>query len=206
MNIEDIFIRNTPGVREKLLQSKVGIAGCGGLGSNIAVSLVRAGIGKLLLADYDRVELSNLNRQYFFLKDVGEMKTEALKRLLHRINPQVEIDTLTEELTPENVPQLFQGVDVMVEAFDLAERKRWLIDTWSRHHKTVPLVCGSGVAGYGRSNELQTIKAGNLYVCGDQHSDMKDGLCSSRVAIVANMQANAIIEILMNMSTGKGAD
>ncbi len=197
MNFEDIFVRNAPGVRETLRTSKVGIAGCGGLGSNIAVSLVRAGIGELIIADFDRVELSNLNRQYYFLEDVGERKTGALKNILLRINPQVKLKTITEELTPENVPNLFSGVEVMIEAFDLAERKKWLIDTWSRHHSSVPLVCGSGVAGYGKNNELKTVRAGNLYVCGDQSSDMKEGLCSSRVAVVANMQANVVIEILM---------
>ncbi len=197
MNIEEIFIRSVPGVRNKLKTSYVGIAGCGGLGSNIAVSLVRAGIGKLLIADFDRVELSNLNRQYFFLGDVGKMKTETLKSLLRQINPQVNISTITDELTPQNVIELFSGVDVMVEAFDIAERKRWLIDAWSRKHNQIPLVCGSGVAGYGNNNEIKTVRAGNLYVCGDQHSDMKDGLCSARVAVVANMQANTVIEILM---------
>ena len=197
MNIEEIFIRNVPGTREHLLHKKVGIAGCGGLGSNIAVSLVRAGIGELIIADYDCVELSNLNRQYFFLEDVGKMKTEALKALLHRINPGVKIEVFNEELTPGNIVDIFASVDLMIEAFDLGDRKRWLIDAWSRHHKNIPLVCGSGVAGYGRSDEIKTVRAGNLYVCGDQTSDMKDGLCSTRVALVANMQANTAIEILM---------
>jgi len=197
MNIEDVFARNVPKMREKLKASKVGIAGCGGLGTNIAVSLVRAGIGELLLADFDRVELSNLNRQYFFLDDIGKMKTEALKEILLQINPEVKITTINEELTPINVIAIFSEVDVMVEAFDLADRKFWLIDSWSRHHKETPLVCGSGVAGYGKSNELKMVRIGNLYVCGDQRSDMKDGLCSARVALVANMQANTVIEIIM---------
>ncbi|MBW6514997.1 MAG: sulfur carrier protein ThiS adenylyltransferase ThiF [Candidatus Cloacimonetes bacterium] len=197
MNIEDLFLRNVPKMREKLKANKVGIAGCGGLGTNIAVSLVRAGIGEILLADFDKVELSNLNRQYFFLDDIGKMKTEALKEIIQRINPEVKITTINEELTPQNVVEIFSDIDVMVEAFDLADRKYWLIDSWSRHHKEIPLVCGSGVAGYGKSNELKMVRIGNLYVCGDQRSDMKDGLCSARVALVANMQANTVIEIIM---------
>jgi len=202
MNLEEIFVRNVPGIREKLRISKVGIAGCGGLGSNIAVSLVRAGIGSLKIADFDRVELSNLNRQYYFLEDVGKMKTEALNNLLLHINPEIEINAVNEELTPENVVTIFSDVDVMVEAFDLADRKWWLIDSWSRSHKDIPLVCGSGVAGYGKSNELKMVRIGNLYVCGDQRSDMKDGLCAARVALVANMQANTVIEILMQENQG----
>ena len=197
MNIEELFIRNVPGMRDKLRKSRVGIAGCGGLGSNIAVSLVRAGIGELIIADFDQVEPSNLNRQYFFLEDIGKMKTDALRDILLRINPEVVIRTIKEELTPSNLSDLFSGVDVMVEAFDLADRKYWLIDNWSRYHKDIPLVCGSGVAGFGRNNELKTVRIGNLYVCGDQRSDMKDGLCAARVALVASMQANSVIEILM---------
>ena len=197
MNIEELFIRNVPGMRDKLRKSRVGIAGCGGLGSNIAMSLVRAGIGELIIADFDQVEPSNLNRQYFFLEDIGKMKTDALRDILLRINPEVVIRTIKEELTPSNLSDLFSGVDVMVEAFDLADRKYWLIDNWSRYHKDIPLVCGSGVAGFGRNNELKTVRIGNLYVCGDQRSDMKDGLCAARVALVASMQANSVIEILM---------
>ena len=197
MNIEELFIRNVPGMRDKLRKSRVGIAGCGGLGSNIAMSLVRAGIGELIIADFDQVEPSNLTRQYFFLEDIGKMKTDALRDILLRINPEVVIRTIKEELTPSNLSDLFSGVDVMVEAFDLADRKYWLIDNWSRYHKDIPLVCGSGVAGFGRNNELKTVRIGNLYVCGDQRSDMKDGLCAARVALVASMQANSVIEILM---------
>jgi sulfur carrier protein ThiS adenylyltransferase len=197
INVEDIFIRNVPGTRERLIKCRAGIAGCGGLGSNIAVTLVRAGIGELIIADYDRVELSNLNRQYYFLEDVGRLKTEALTDILHRINPQVKITTITEKLNPDNIGEFFSGVDIMVEAFDQGENKKWLINRWSGINNDIPLVCGSGVAGFGKSDELRTVKVGKHYYCGDQSSDMKEGLCPARVAIVANMQANMVIEILM---------
>ena len=197
INIEEIFIRNVPGSRERLIRCRAGIAGCGGLGSNIAVTLVRAGIGELIIADYDRVVLSNLNRQYYFLEDVGKLKTDALQDILLRINPQVKIKTIVEKLTPANIGELFSGVDIMVEAFDQGESKKWLINSWSSHHSDIPLVCGTGVAGFGKTGELKTVRIGKHYFCGDQSSDMKEGLCPARVAIVANMQANTVIEILM---------
>jgi sulfur carrier protein ThiS adenylyltransferase len=198
MKVAEIFKRGVPGLREKLESRTVGIAGCGGLGSNIAVSLVRAGVGKLIIADFDRVELSNLNRQHFFIDDVGKYKVEAITPYLHGINPDVEIETIKNELTPENVLEIFAGVDLMIEAFDLAERKQWLINSWLKNKTDIPLVCGSGVAGYGRSNEMKVKRAGNLYVCGDQFSDMSEGLCGTRVLLAASLQANTAVEILMD--------
>ncbi len=198
MNIEEIFIRNPQGVRETLKNKTVGIAGCGGLGSNIAVSLVRAGIGNLIIVDYDVVDISNLNRQFFFLNDIGEFKVDAIRKYLTQINFQVKISGFNKELTPDNISDYFAGVDIMVEAFDLAEKKRWLIDNWLRKYSSIPLVCGSGLSGYGKTNDLGVMRAGNLFVCGDQSTDsIIDGLCSVRVSIVANMQANCVVEILM---------
>jgi sulfur carrier protein ThiS adenylyltransferase len=65
-------------VRKRLIEFRIGIAGCGGLGSNCAVALSRVGIGRLILVDFDVVELSNLNRQYYFRDQIGLLKTEAL--------------------------------------------------------------------------------------------------------------------------------
>ncbi len=198
MNIEEIFVRGVPGVRETLKKATIGLAGCGGLGSNIAISLVRAGLGSIITADYDKIELSNLNRQQYLIDDVGKDKTEALKSYLLRINPELNIVTICAELTPHNIVSYFLEADLMIEAFDAADKKKWLIDVWLRKTKK-PIVCGSGVSGYGKSNEIKLVKNGNLFVCGDQKSEMTEGLCSARVAMVANMQANTAIEILMQI-------
>lgn len=198
MNYEEIFTRNPSQVRMVLKESTVGIAGCGGLGSNIAVSLVRAGIGKLIIADYDIVETSNLNRQHFLIEDIGRYKVNAIQKYLLQINPKVKIRAITREITPKNLISYYDMADVMIEAFDTAERKRWLLDNWISRYPNVPLIVASGLSGYGNSNDLKVTKAGNLYVCGDQTTNSKkDGLCSARVSIVANMQANTAIEILM---------
>lgn len=194
---DEIFIRNVPGMLDILRRSCIGIAGCGGLGSNAAVALTRAGIGKLILADFDRVEMSNLNRQYFFMNDVGKSKVNALSSHLLNINPDIELKLINKELIPEDIPDIFSSVDIMIEAFDKAETKKWLVEKWSTQFPEIPIVCASGLSGFGLSEELEIKKAGNIYMIGDQSSDMSMGLCSARVAIAANIQANTAIELLM---------
>jgi sulfur carrier protein ThiS adenylyltransferase len=198
IEIEEIFKRNVPGVRDILLKKTVAVAGCGGLGSNAAVALVRAGIGKIIIVDHDVVELSNLNRQYFFIDDVGKKKTDAIAVHLKAINPELKLVTHFIELTPKNVPKLFKEADLLIEAFDRAERKAWLIETWCTHFPDRPVICASGLAGYGNTSSLRVKRSGNIVICGDEESDMSMGLTSSRVAIAANMQVNVAIEILVN--------
>ena len=113
--------RHTPGVHAKLKAATVGIAGLGGLGSAIAVALARVGVGKLIVADFDVVEPSNLNRQPYFVDQIGMLKTNALVSNLRKINPYVQVETHAVKLTPDNL-QLFGDVDVMIEAFDRADR------------------------------------------------------------------------------------
>lgn len=192
-----IFERNVPGTTERLRGATVGIAGCGGLGSNAAVALARAGVGRLILADPDRVELSNLNRQHYFQSDIGRAKVEALAGHLRAINPDIELVLHELELTPENAPGIFGEADLLIEAFDRAERKRWLIESWCRAYPDRPIVCGSGLSGIGNTNALKVHSAGRIHMCGDEESDMELGLCASRVGVVANMQANVAIELLV---------
>ncbi len=199
MNYEEIFIRNPIGVRNILKTSTVGIAGCGGLGSNIAVTLVRSGVGKLIIADHDKVEISNLNRQFFFLEDVGRYKVEAIQKYLLQINTRVKIRAVKRKITLDNFNCFFGMADVMIEAFDKAETKKWMISQWVKDYPHIPLICASGLSGYGKSEDLKTEKVGNVYVCGDQiTSSDYDGLCASRVALVASMQANKAVELLMD--------
>ena len=194
----DLFSRNVPGSLEQLSKAVVGIAGCGGLGSNAAVSLTRAGVGSLILVDRDIVELSNLNRQYFFIEDIGKPKVDVLTARLKTINQNVVVESYQSELTPGNTPLYFGEAHILIEAFDWAESKEWLINAWTRAYPKRPLVCGNGLAGLGRTNALRVTQVGNLYFCGDSSSEMSEGLCSARVAIVANMQANVAIELLVS--------
>ncbi|NIN34839.1 MAG: sulfur carrier protein ThiS adenylyltransferase ThiF, partial [Gammaproteobacteria bacterium] len=149
VKIEEIFERNVPGVRDILSKKTVAVAGCGGLGSNAAVALARAGIGKLIIVDNDIVEVSNLNRQYFFLADVGKRKIDAISAHLLAINPELQLEMHFVVLTRENVPVLFAGADLLIEAFDRAESKAWLIENWCTHFPHKPVICASGLSGYG---------------------------------------------------------
>ena len=191
-----LFERNVPGTTEKLQRATIGVAGCGGLGSNAAVSLVRAGVGRLILADFDSVEISNLNRQQYFQPDVGRMKVDALACHLRAINPDVHLVLYKTELTPGNISDVFHNADLLIEAFDKAESKHWLIEAWCKAFPKRPVVVGSGVSGIGNTESLKLQKAGNVYLCGDGVSDMRMGLCASRVAMAANMQANVAIAIV----------
>ncbi|MBN2184192.1 MAG: sulfur carrier protein ThiS adenylyltransferase ThiF [Candidatus Krumholzibacteriota bacterium] len=195
-DLSGIFKRNVPGSTEILQEACVGIAGCGGLGSNAAAALVRAGIGKLILADFDRVELSNLNRQYYFLSDLGKSKVEALEARLKDINPEVDIDACDIEVTPEEVDDIFSGADLLIEAFDRAESKHWLIERWCLKFPDRHLVCASGISGLGGSSSISIRSSGKIHFVGDEKTGSDIGLCSARVGLAANMQANLAIELL----------
>lgn len=205
-----IFDRNVPGSTAILRRATVGIAGCGGLGSQAAVSLARAGVGRLILVDGDRVEESNLNRQHYFLEDVGRLKAEALAARLRSINPEVQASALALRLEPGRVAEVFGTADLLIEAFDRAEDKRWLIEAWCRAFPERPVIAGSGVSGLGNSGRLKVRRSGLIAVCGDEVSDASEGLCAPRVAIVANLQADLAVQWLvlgtLEEQSGRHAD
>jgi sulfur carrier protein ThiS adenylyltransferase len=186
-------------IQERLADRCVAVAGCGGLGSNCAVALVRAGVNRLVLADFDTVTLSNLNRQYYFLDQVGQKKVVALRENLLRIDPRAEIEIHDLRLEPASVLRLFAACDVIVEAFDRADQKRMIVETVLENLPEKPLVCGSGLAGWGRSNEIRVERHGNLYLCGDNRREVSENEppLAPRVGIVASMQANQVLEILL---------
>lgn len=194
-----LFAANVPGMTKILAQKTIAVAGCGGLGSNAAAALTRAGIGHLILADFDRVELSNLNRQYYFLADVGKPKTAALAAHLRGINPDITLTLHQLRLTPEKTSRLFSAADLLIEAFDSAEAKQWLIESWCAAFPDRPVIIGSGLAGLGATGSLKVEKYGQLYVCGDGSSGPERGLSSARVAIAANMQANTALALLTGL-------
>ena len=193
----NIFARNVPGTTEILKTKTVAIAGCGGLGSNIAIALVRSGVGNLIIADFDKVEASNLNRQQYVFEDIGKPKASTLAIHLKKINPEVSVKVVEKKLEPSDIKELFAQADVMIEAFDAASSKLWLIEAWSEAFPERPIVVGSGMSGLGHFEDIHVRKAGNLYICGDEQSEMTQGLMAPRVAIVANLQAMTAIEILL---------
>lgn len=190
-----------PEIKKKLAGKTVGIAGCGGLGSNAAIALTRVGVGKLIIADFDVIIESNLNRQYFFYDQIGNKKCFALRDNIERVNPKCKVEAYDIKLTPESILRLFNKCDVVIEAFDLAEMKQMIIETMLSELPEMPLIVGSGLAGWGKNNELKTVKNGNLYICGDGTLEVHEQLppLAPRVGIVSNMQANVVLEILLSM-------
>ena len=185
---------------KKILQHKiVGIAGAGGLGSNCAVALARVGIGTLIIADFDVVSENNLNRQYFFYDQIGKSKADALKENIQRINPSVTVISHNICLTKENIPVLFRDCDVIVEALDRADQKEMLIETVLTEFPEKPLVIGLGMAGWGKNDTIHCRKVDNMFICGDEVSEIASDLppIAPKVGIVANMQANVVLEILL---------
>lgn len=187
-------------IKNHLRKFRVGIAGAGGLGSNCAVALARSGIGTLVISDFDVIEESNLTRQYFFTDQVGMLKTVALKENLFRIDRNVSVITYQDKLHRSNISRIFSGCDVVVEAFDKPEMKEMLIETLQAEMPGTPLVIGSGVAGWGNNEAIRCRKIDDtLYICGDETSEVTEKMppMAPKVGIVANMQANVVIEILM---------
>ena len=192
--------RHTPGVHEAVKGATIGIAGVGGLGSAIAVALARTGVGHLIIADFDIVEPSNLNRQQYFVDQLGLPKVYALRDTLARINPHVRITACHLRLNPANIGEVFGHAQILVEAFDLADQKVMLIETFAARFPDRSIITGSGMAGFGTANSIRTQRvANNLYLCGDGTTAAAPGtgLMAPRVGVAAHHQANAVLRLLL---------
>ena len=186
-------------LQAKFTGSTAAICGLGGLGSNIAVSLARAGIGRLILIDFDKVDISNLHRQQYQADQIGLYKTEALTETLKRIAPYVEIVSHSVRMTEENFQELLQDADIICEAFDAAEAKAMLVNGGLEKLHTKYLIAASGMAGLGSANSIKTRRVmERFYLCGDGVSDVGDdiGLVAPRVMLCAAHQAQMVLRIL----------
>ncbi|KYK30627.1 MAG: hypothetical protein AYK22_03340 [Thermoplasmatales archaeon SG8-52-3] len=186
-------------IRKKLKDTSIGIAGLGGLGSNAAVSLARAGIGRLVLVDFDKVEEKNLGRQYYFIEHIGRSKVDSLKEIIEKINPQVKLVIHNLKLEKGKMEKPFKDVNVVIEALDNAETKTIFIEEILTKLPKKPIIAASGVAGYGNSDRIKTKRLGNLFMCydGQAKSSDDDVLMAPRVSIMANWEANLALEIIL---------
>ena len=194
--------RHTPHVFEKVKVAKVAIAGLGGLGSNIAVSLARTGVGHLHLIDFDIVEPSNLNRQQYKIKHLGLHKTEALKSEIEEINPFIKVTIDTVKVTEENIKTLFKDDDIICEAFDNPTAKALIVNGLLECYPLKKIVSASGMAGYESNNTIITKKiTDNFYLCGDGKTGamLGRGLMAPRVSICAGHQANMVLRLILGI-------
>jgi len=193
--------RHGKALHKAFSSAAVAVCGLGGLGSNIAIALARAGVGKLILCDFDRVEITNLHRQQYKADQIGRYKTEALAENLKEIAPYLSLEVHTERITEENAATLLKDADIICEAFDSAEAKAMLAELVLTEMRGTYLVAASGMAGLGDANRIQTRKvASRFYLCGDGESDVADGigLIASRVMLCAAHEAHAVLRILAN--------
>lgn len=198
--LELLCARNSPGVTEKLQKAHVAVAGLGGLGSNVATELARVGVGHLHLIDFDTVDATNLNRQLYFLRDLGQYKTEALRRQISEITPCCSVAIDTVRVTEDNVESLFAGDDYVCECFDKPDAKAVLVNGILEKCPEKFLVAASGMAGTGSSNVITTRHVmGRFYLCGDGISGARpgQGLMAPRVTVCAAHEANMVLRLIL---------
>lgn len=193
--------RYTPAIHSRISSAKVGVAGLGGIGSHIAESLTRAGVGHLVIADFDRVDMTNLNRQNYYIEDIGKSKAQCTAGTLKRIDPGIDVEVFDGRVTRENADEVFRGCSVVCEAFDDASSKAMLIETLLSQNKDVKVVSVSGMAGFSTVNTMHVERRmSRLYVCGDCVSDSSTGagLTATRVMACAGMAAHTALQIIIN--------
>lgn len=173
---------------------KIGIAGIGGIGSNIARHLAQSQVKEIKLVDFDRVEASNLNRQFYFFSQIGEKKTSSLAKNLKEIFPKMHIETINKKITPENVATLFSDCSVVVEGFDDKTLKKMIIEELGKTDTVV--VSASGIAG--KNMDAVTIrKLGHCHIVGDFVSDQKEfKFFPPKIAMVASIMAAIILRYI----------
>ena len=196
---EALNIRHGEDLQNKISAARVAVCGLGGLGSNIAIALARAGVGHLHLIDFDRVDLTNLNRQQYAVGQLGQYKTDALRETLSLVSPYCDVTCDTIQVTEENLPDLLKTEDYLCEAFDRAEAKAMLVSGVLEHFPEKYLVAASGLAGLGSANTIQTRRVSQrFYLCGDGTSDSSVGLglVASRVLVCAAHEANMILRLI----------
>ena len=196
---EALIARHGQELHDRFSSATAAICGLGGLGSNIAIALARAGIGRLILVDFDRVDITNLHRQQYKAEQIGKYKTEALAANLLEISPYTEVKGVTERVTEDNFLELLEGADIVCEAFDNAEAKAMLVNGVLQKLPECYLVAASGMAGMGSPNRIETRRiTDRFYLCGDGVSDVEEtmGLVAPRVMLCAAHQAQTVLRIL----------
>ena len=196
---EALIARHGQELHDRFSSATAAICGLGGLGSNITIALARAGIGRLILVDFDRVDITNLHRQQYKADQIGEYKAEALAANLLEISPYTEVKRVTEKVTEDNFLELLEGADIVCEAFDNAEAKAMLVNGVLQKLPECYLVAASGMAGMGSPNRIETRRiTDRFYLCGDGVSDVEEtmGLVAPRVMLCAAHQAQTVLRIL----------
>ncbi len=198
--MENAFaMRHGKELQKKFAKTTVAVCGLGGLGSNISIALARAGIGKLILIDFDQVDVTNLHRQQYKASQVGMYKTDAIKENLLEVSPYINLEVHKAKMNEDNIKELIGEADIVCEAFDKAEAKAMLVNTVLEAMPDKYLVSGSGMAGFDSTNSIRTRQiTKKFYMCGDGVSDVNEsnGLFAARIMACAAHQAHTILRII----------
>jgi len=195
-----LYSKLTPEIRDAVRRVKVGVAGLGGLGSNVAEMLMRSGVSNITIADFDTVEMGNIYKQNYYLEQIGMAKVDATEENLNKINSFAVVEKHNVRLDPTNIPHVFRECTIVCECLDAATEKAMFINTMMEKRRGVNVISGSGMAGIGRSNEIKTERVFDyLYMCGDgiDMADNEDGLMSPRINICAAHMANLVLSLIM---------
>ena len=191
--------------QERLLASKVLILGLGGLGSPVAMYLAAAGIGELVLVDFDKVDLTNLQRQIIHATDsIGQFKVESAKVLLKRINPSVRIRTIARQLDLVELTEILEHLDLIIDGSDNFAT-RFAVNEASVATKT-PLVSGAAIRMEAQVSTFSGLPGDPCYRClyGDVGTEdetcAENGVLAPLVGIIGSVQATEAIKLL----TGAG--
>ena len=198
----EILKRQDPEINEILKNAKVSILGCGGLGSNIAMVLARCGLGEIHIYDYDKVELSNLNRQNYDQKDLGKSKVIQTKKKIEATLPYTKVYADEVLISKENLSQIAEKTDIFIEAFDKKEMKS-LVFEYFLGRKDKKLIMASGLSGLGDFSDIKVKKIENVTMVGDFKSSPDQGLYAPYLGIVANIEALIALKIIIGEKNGK---
>lgn len=199
---EKVLKRQDPIINDKLKNAKISILGCGGLGSNIAMTLARSGVGELFLYDFDKVEYSNLNRQNYIIDEIGGYKADLTKKKIENTLPYVKCHSKNIYLDPKSMDKISDKSNIFIEAFDNKESKIMLFDYFVGKNDKY-LITGSGVSGLGKLENIKIKQIENVTMIGDFNSNPEDGLYLAYVSIIANLEALTAIKIIKGDYCGK---
>lgn len=188
--------------QERIIQSRVLIIGVGGLGSPAAMYLAAAGVGHLVLCDFDEVDLSNLQRQIIHNTDrVGKTKVKSAQQTLNDLNPEVKITTLGEKLSREQLDEQMQLADIVIDASDNFET-RFTVNESSFKYKT-PLVSGAAIKMEGQLSIFNQNESSPCYRClyKDDGGELavtcsENGVLAPLVGVVGSMQALEALKLI----------
>lgn len=201
--LDDISIEG----QEKLLNAKVFVIGCGGLGCAVLPYLVASGIGKLIIADHDHIDESNLQRQICYTEqDIGKPKVEVMRQFLHKLNQHCQIQSIQKKLSLQEIQALIADCDVIIDCSDNFQTRQ-AINIASVKSKT-PLISGAAVRFTGQIAIYRPdLDEQACYRCLFDSDTANDGTCidtgvfSPLVAIIGASQAIETLKVLLALPT-----